>query len=186
MLEATVKIGNILLAEPFMVDPNFKRSAVLLCDHHEVEGSIGFILNRPLETNIDELIPDFPTFAAEVFFGGPVQTDTIHYLHNVGDLLEDSIEVCKGVYWGGDFEKLKFLVSSSLIQPAQIRFFMGYTGWSEGQLQDEMKFGSWILAEMDANYLFKTPPQTLWKSIMYNKGNSFTILAQLEEDTSWN
>lgn len=185
-IDAVVNVGKILLAEPFMLDPNFKRSAILLCDHNNDDGSVGFILNKPLQTNIDELIEDFPSFESEVYFGGPVQTDTIHYIHRVGDLLDDSIEISRGIFWGGDFEKLKFLINSQLVQPHQIRFFVGYAGWSEGQLQSEMNYGSWLIANMDANYVFKFSPEKLWEKIMYNKGNTYTVLAQLPEDLSWN
>ncbi|MEO0340680.1 MAG: YqgE/AlgH family protein, partial [Bacteroidota bacterium] len=93
--------GIVLLAEPFMLDRYFRRSAILLCEHNE-EGSIGFIMNRPLDLNIDGLIQDFPEFEAEVFYGGPVGNDTIHYIHNLGDLLEDSVKISSGVYWGGE------------------------------------------------------------------------------------
>ncbi|WP_367389840.1 YqgE/AlgH family protein [Lewinella sp. LCG006] len=186
MSELFLERGRILLAEPFMVDPNFKRAAVLLCDHSKEEGSVGFILNRPLQTKIDELIDDFPDFDAEVFFGGPVQMDSVHYLHSVGDLLEGSVKVAQGVYWGGDFEKLKFLIHSELINPNQIRFFVGYAGWSDGQLLDEMGYGSWLLATMDANYLFNVKPEALWQSIMTNKGDTFAVIAQVPEDYTWN
>lgn len=186
MLESTVESGKILLAEPFMLDPNFKRSAVLLCDHSKEDGSVGFILNKPLQTKIDELIDEFPAFDAEVYFGGPVQVDTVHYLHTAGRLLEDSIEVSKGVYWGGDFEKLKFLVAQELIRPNQIRFFVGYSGWSEGQLDDEMNYGSWVVANMDVNYVFQSEAATLWQLIMENKGSTYSVIAQVPEDISWN
>ncbi len=185
MVSNEIKNGKVLLAEPFMLDPNFKRSAVLLCEHNE-EGSLGFIMNKPLNMQIDELIEDFPEFEAEVFFGGPVQTDTIHYVHNVGDLLEESVPVVDGVYWGGDFEKLKFLIDSQLILPHNIRFFVGYSGWSEGQLMDEMTYGSWVLADMDPNYLFKSRPKQLWRQVMYNKGDAYTVIAQMPEAPSWN
>src|SRR5690606_33036284 len=117
-----------------MLDNNFKRSAVLVCDYVKAEGTVGFILNKPLDMRVDDLVADFPEFDAEVFFGGPVQTDTIHYLHNVGELLDESTKIVDGVYWGGDFDKLKFLISQGLIEPKNIRFFVGYSGWSEGQL----------------------------------------------------
>lgn len=185
MVDKEIKTGNVLLAEPFMLDPNFKRSAVILCEHGE-EGSVGFIMNKPLNMRVDELIEDFPEFDSEVFFGGPVQTDTIHYIHNVGDLLEDSVKVAEGVYWGGNFEKLKFLITSKLIKPAEIRFFVGYSGWSEGQLMDEMTYGSWIVANMDANYLFKSKPKRLWRQVMNDKGNTYTVIAQVPEIVSWN
>lgn len=168
-----------------MLDPNFKRSAVLLCEHSE-EGSVGFIMNKPLNMRIDDLIDGFPEFDSEVFFGGPVQTDTIHYIHNVGSLVEDSIKITDGVYWGGDFEKLKFLITSNLILPKDIRFFVGYSGWTEGQLNDEMVYGSWVLADMDANYLFKSEPKKLWTQVMYNKGDAYTVIAQMPETSNWN
>ena len=185
MINKGIQSGSILLAEPFMLDANFKRSTVLLCEHNE-EGSVGFIINKPLRMRIDELIEDFPEFDAEVFFGGPVQTDTIHYIHNVGKLLDDSRLVADGVYWGGDFSKLKFLISSKLISSENIRFFVGYSGWSVGQLEDELNLGSWVSANMDANYLFKSIPSRLWEQVMYNKGDVYTVISQVPEDFSWN
>lgn len=177
--------GKILIAEPFMVDPNFKRSVVLMCEHEE-EGSLGFILNKSLDMKINELIADFPQFDAVVYYGGPVQTDTIHYIHNVGEVLDESLKVMTGVYWGGDFEKLKSLINSKLIQPQNIRFFVGYSGWSHGQLRDEMKLGSWVTDNMDANYLFKIKPQLLWQKVLQNKGNAFSVIAQMPDSASWN
>jgi putative transcriptional regulator len=180
-----VKTGQVLLAEPFMLDPYFKRAVVLLCEHHD-QGSLGFILNKHIDMPISDLVADFPVFDGPVFYGGPVHTDTLHYIHNVGDLLEDSVKVADGVWWGGDFENLKFLISSQLIGPQNIRFFIGYSGWSSGQLEDEMEIGSWVTAPMDANYLFKTEPENLWSQVMYNKGDLFEIISDLPEQIIWN
>lgn len=177
--------GKLLLAEPFMQDPNFKRGVILLTEHDK-EGSVGFILNKSLDMSINDLITDFPEFDANVFYGGPVQRDTIHYVHNVGDLLDDSSEICPGVYWGGDFEKLKFLITSNLIQPDNIRFFVGYSGWTDGQLDVEMEIGSWVITNMDANYLFKNNPESLWKKIMQHKGDVYSVIAQMPEGLSFN
>ena len=187
MIKSSVKQGKILLAEPYMLDPNFRRAAILLCEHdNDAGGSLGFIFNKPLQTRIDELIPDFPEFDAEVYFGGPVQTDTVHYIHSIGDLLDDSIEVSKGVYWGGDFDKLKLLIESKLIKPSQIRFFVGYTGWSKDQLEGEMNVGTWVMADMNSNYLFKTKHFKLWRKIMYNKGDIYTVIAGMTDEINWN
>lgn len=185
MVRHDVKTGNVLLAEPYMLDPNFKRSAVLLCEHND-EGSIGFIMNKPVKMSVDELIEDFPEFESEVLFGGPVQTDTIHYVHTIGELLEDSIHVTGNLYWGGDFEKLKFLISSNMIQADQIRFFLGYSGWSEGQLMDELNLGSWVIANMDANYLFDSKPDLMWQEVMESKGSTFSVIAQIPDIKTWN
>lgn len=180
-----VRTGSVLLAEPFMMDQNFKRTTVLLVDHAP-EGSVGFIMNRRMDLTVNELVDDFPAFDAPVYFGGPVGSDTIHYLHRKGDLLEGSDEIVRGVYWGGQYDQLKFLVGSGLIQPRDIRFFVGYSGWSEDQLQDEIELGSWVTAGMDANYLFNSEPGELWSQVMANKGSNFRVIADMKEEINYN
>lgn len=180
-----ITTGKLLLAEPFMAESHFKRAAILLCEHHE-EGSIGFVLNKQLDMNVDELIADFPEFGAPIYYGGPVQQDTIHYIHRLGDLIENSTPVTDGIYWGGDYEKIKFLIDQGLIQPNDIRFFVGYAGWSGGQIADELVHGSWVVADMYANYLFKTKPDTLWQQAMENKGNVYSVIAQVPDNSIWN
>lgn len=177
--------GNILLAEPFMMDSNFIQAAILLADYHST-GSVGFILNKPINMMVNDLLANFPKIESDVYFGGPVATDTIHYLHNVGDLLDGSKLVSNGVYWGGDFDKLKFLIKSELILPHQIRFYVGYSGWSQGQLEEELKSGSWVVSGGDPNYVFKSPSHGLWKKVMMDKGEIYGILAEMPESTNLN
>ncbi|NJC24880.1 YqgE/AlgH family protein [Neolewinella antarctica] len=184
-MSTNIKVGSVLLAEPFMLDPNFKRTTVLLVDH-SAEGSVGFIMNRKMEISVDELIDDFPEFEAPVYFGGPVGADTVHYLHCRGDLLSGSDEVVKNVFWGGDFRQLKTLINNKLIKPSDIRFFVGYSGWSDRQLEEELELGSWVPAKMDANYLFSSEPDSLWKQVMENKGSNFAVIADMEEGASYN
>ena len=185
MTELQIKRGKILLAEPFMVDSNFKRTVVLMCEHEE-EGSLGFILNRSLDMPINELISNFPEIEATVYYGGPVQTDTIHYVHNAGELLEGSQEISNGIYWGGDFEQLKVLIKQGQIQPEDIQFFVGYSGWSPTQLEEEMTMGSWVVADLDYDFLFKRKEADLWQEVMETKGDAFTIIAQMPDAITWN
>lgn len=180
-----IKAGSLLIAEPFMYDGHFRRSVVVMCEHRE-DGSVGFILNKSVDMNITDLIADFPEFESTVNYGGPVATDTIHYIHNVGNILDDSIPISTGVYWGGDFEKLKFLVKSELVKPHNIRFYIGYSGWSEGQLAEELENGSWMVDNIDANYIFKTKQSDLWKNVLNNKGEIYTVIAQMTEFQSLN
>jgi putative transcriptional regulator len=180
-----IEKGKLLLAEPFMSDPYFKRAVILLCEHHP-QGSLGFILNKPTDVLLNELLEDFPEFEANIYYGGPVQTDRLHYIHNLGDLLTDSLQVCDGVWWGGDFTELQFLIKSELVLPANIRFFVGYSGWSAGQLMEEMETGSWVTADMHANYLFKSEPAGMWSEVMYNKGSAYQVLADLPDETALN
>lgn len=186
MLESGVKVGDILLAEPFMLDGNFKRSVLLVTEHDDSEGTVGFVLNKKIDMQINDLIADFPDFDAPVYFGGPVATDTIHYLHNVGEILDDSTEIVRGVYWGGSFEKLKFLIRSELVLPQNIRFFVGYSGWTEYQLAEEIKTGSWIKDNMDANYLFKANADSLWKTVLVNKGDNFGVIGHMPDQVRYN
>jgi len=176
-----IKSGKVLLAEPFMLDPNFRRSVVMVCEHSHDDGTVGFILNKPLNVRVNELVSDLASIESPIYFGGPVATDSIHFLHNVGELLEESIPVLRGVYWGGDFEKLKFLIESKLILAHNIRFFVGYSGWSPGQLYEEMEYNSWVVSDMHANYLFKSKPSSLWKQVMYNIGDIYSVIAQMPE-----
>jgi len=185
MSEVEVLKGNVLLAEPFMMDSNFRRAAIVLCEHDE-EGTVGFIMNKPIDVNITDLIPDFPSFDGALHFGGPVATDSIHYIHNVGDLLDESIRVGNGMYWGGNFEKLKFLIDAKLISPANIRFYVGYSGWSNGQLTEELSSGSWVVADMHPNYLFKSEPVMLWEEILSDLPDPYSVIAQMPDGVNWN
>lgn len=186
MAKPRIKSGKLLLAEPFMLDPNFRRSVVMVCEHSKDDGTVGFILNKPLNVKVNELVSDLGSIESPVYFGGPVATDSIHFLHNVGELLEESIPVLRGVYWGGDFEKLKFLIESKLILAHNIRFFVGYSGWSPGQLNEEMDYKSWVVSDMHPNYLFKSKPNNLWKQVMYNKGDIYSVIAQMPEQPCLN
>ena len=81
---------------------------------------------------------------------------------------------------------MKFLINAEMIHPKNIRFFVGYSGWSNGQLQEEMKFGSWVTADMDANYLFKMQANALWKDVMNEKGSAYSVIAQMPDSANWN
>ncbi|HRO07248.1 MAG TPA: YqgE/AlgH family protein [Saprospiraceae bacterium] len=180
-----INAGNILIAEPFLLDPNFKRSVILICEHHEF-GTTGLMLNKPIEVRIHEIVPEFPESDAQVYIGGPVETDRLHFLHNVGHMLDDTLEVSPGIFWGGDFEKLQFLMENGVIKDNNVKFFLGYSGWSEGQLEDELKEQSWIVDEVDPNYLFKIKPVVLWQTVLHNKGDRYTVIAQIPDTESLN
>ncbi len=182
-----IEAGKTLIAQPFMMDTNFKRAVVGICEYSKEKGTVGFILNKPINMDITEIIGDVDTDEKfEVYYGGPVATDTLHYIHNVGDLLEDSIKVSTGIYWGGDFKKLKFLIESGLINRGNIRFYIGYSGWEAGQLQQEMATGSWIVSDLYANYIFKSKSSALWQEALDNKGDAYSIIAQIPNYISHN
>ena len=101
--------GILLIADPFLKDPNFKRSVIFLCEHQS-EGSFGFLLNKTYEYSLKDLVNNADDLEIPVYFGGPVQTDTIHFLHQYPDLIEGGYPVTEGIYWGGDFERALELI----------------------------------------------------------------------------
>src|SRR6185295_243147 len=145
--------GILLIADPFLKDPNFLRTVVFLCEHKE-EGSFGFVLNRQYQNTLDELIPELESHKIPVYYGGPVQQDTIHFLHQYPEEITGGIEVLKGVYWGGDFEKLVEMMKNKTIDANKIRFYIGYSGWSTGQLDYEMKEKSWLTVKATRQLIF--------------------------------
>lgn len=168
-----------------MLDLNFKCVVVLFCEYGE-EGSVGFIMNKLFDMQIDVLVEFFLEFEFWVFYGGLVQCDIIYYLYMVGDLLEGSCLVGNGIYWGGDFEKLKFLVIFQFIEFKDICFFVGYFGWLEGQFDDEMIFGFWVVVDMYVNYFFNMNFGKVWEQVMYNKGDVYMVIVNMLEFVSWN
>ena len=179
------KAGKLLISEPFMQDPYFKRSVILLTEHNE-NGSFGLIINKPIPMYLNEAIENAPAFDSRLSLGGPVQKETLHYLHRLGDIVPNSTEVMDGVFWGGDFDTIKELIEAGKIQPGDIRLFVGYAGWAEGQLDSEMKSKSWIVAKAEKKLLFTEKPENLWNSILENMGGSYAYMVNLPEDPRLN
>lgn len=177
--------GKVLISEPFLFDPHFKRTVVLLVEHSE-DGSIGFILNRPANLPIHKIVEDFPTFDSIAHIGGPVNQDNLFFIHCRPDILEDGAEIIPGLFWGGDFEQLKYLVNTQQIQPNEIRFFVGYSGWDIGQLDEELAQNSWITSEMSTDDIMNLPADEMWKSALTAIGKKYGIMANFPEDPSLN
>ena len=135
--------GKILISEPFLPDTFFNRSIVYLTDHSP-QGSVGFILNKKLDLNINSAIAGFENWNEDINMGGPVAPDTLHYLHSLGDMIPNSVFIEDNISWGGDIDAIRKLISKGKISHSQIRFFLGYSGWSAGQLERELRENSWI------------------------------------------
>ncbi len=182
--QAKLAPGVLLLAEPFMESPEFRRSVVLVTEHNE-NGTMGFILNRKLAIKTAQAVEDFPEFDNTLFYGGPVSTELLFYIHSLGDMLEGSIEILDGIYMGGDFETLKELMREGKVKPSQIRFFAGYSGWSAGQLKTELKQNSWIVTLGRKKFVMKEN-NNLWKNILKELGGKFAMVAEFPEDPTLN
>ncbi len=178
------KKGRVLVSEPFLKDTYFKRSLVLLTEHSN-DGAVGFVLNKPLDIKASEVINDFPSFDASVSIGGPVSTNTIHYLHTVGNLIPNSIHILENVYWGGNFEIMRNLIRSGEINSVQIRFFLGYSGWQAGQLENELDQNSWLVTEINQSQIMNVS-ENLWKNTVNQLGEKYKIWQNYPENPSLN
>jgi putative transcriptional regulator len=186
MIAKNLKKGKLLIAEPSIYgDLDFNRAVVILADHNP-EGTVGFIINKPLKYRLRDLIPDIDA-DIKVYKGGPVEQDNLYFIHNVPHLIPNSIEISNGIYWGGDFESLRENLNNGLIKKKNIRFFLGYTGWDSNQLEDEMKANSWIIARnvYDKKILGKSS-QGFWKEKIQELGGDYLIWSNAPENPSLN
>jgi putative transcriptional regulator len=177
--------GILLIADPFLKDPNFLRTVVFLCEHKE-EGSFGFVLNRKYENTLDELIPELNGHHLPVYYGGPVQMDTIHFLHQYPKEIPGGQEVAKGVYWGGDFDAVVDLLKNDDIDANKIRFYIGYSGWSTGQLAGEMTEKTWLTVAATRKLVFHRNYQEIWKDSLKHLGGDYGIMANFPIDPQLN
>jgi len=176
--------GRILISEPLLNDSYFKRSVVLLTEHSE-NGSVGFVLNKPVDLTIQDVIKDFPKFDTHLYVGGPVGKDTVHYIHTLGELIPNSVHVKDNIYWGGDFDRVKEVIAEGLIEPSQIRFFLGYSGWSPRQLEGEIENNAWLISEVEGSWIM-SPDKNMWKEVLNSLGNRYKIWTNCPENPALN
>src|SRR5687768_9631917 len=177
--------GTLLIANPFLKDPNFMRSVIFLCEYKE-EGCFGFVLNKLFSKKLGELLPEMEQYNIPLYFGGPVQKDTIHFLHQYPDVIAGGEEVLKGVYWGGNFESLMALIKINEIDFNKIKFFIGYSGWGGGQVEDELKQKSWLTVKATRNLLFHKKPADVWKDSLKHLGGEYEMMINFPIDPQLN
>lgn len=177
--------GRLLISEPFLPDPNFERTVVLLCEHNN-EGSFGFVLNKPSILKVNEVVEDMHNLEEIVFVGGPVQQDTLHFLHR-NESIEGTSEIREGIFWGGSLDSLLLLADTKQLVGSDIRFFLGYSGWGPGQLDSELEEDSWIVCDyVSKQLLFDTDPKMMWKKALDNMGGRFSVYSNYPVDPRLN
>ncbi len=177
--------GILLISDPFLKDPNFLRTVVLLCEHQN-EGSFGFVLNKPLDITLEDVMPEAIGLRIPLWEGGPVQKDSLHFLHSRPDLISDSIEIVDQVYWGGDFSNVLSLLQQKELAPGELRFFIGYSGWGEQQLQGELDEKSWIIRQANQQLVFHTEAAAIWKKALADLGGEYSQMIHYPIDPQLN
>lgn len=178
--------GNLLISEPFLQDENFVRSVVLLCEHNS-EGSFGLVLNKPSILHLSELVEELAFLDNEIYVGGPVEQNTLHFIYFGEEMLQGSISIGENAWWGGAFNDLVEKLKTGLMDPGSVRFFIGYSGWGSGQLSDELSENTWIISDskLEIEVLQNTPDE-LWKLVLKNMGGEFKVMANYPLDPRLN
>ncbi len=177
--------GRLLIAEPSILsDSSFNRAIILITEHSE-ENSVGFILNRPLDFTLNDLLPEIKSDFV-IYQGGPVEQDNLYFVHQIPELIPNSIEVDNGIFWGGNFDKLKELLTNNLLHKNDIRFFLGYSGWTKHQLLEEINTNSWFISENDSEDIFSENEEQLWRNKLLEKGGDYKLWANAPNDFSLN
>jgi putative transcriptional regulator len=175
--------GQLLIASPGLLDPNFRRTVVLVTEHTE-DGAAGLVLNRPTEAEVSEVVPQLEVLVDDgepVFMGGPVQPNGVLVLGEFLDPDDAAVPL---------FGSLGF---PSLEEPADVvplttrrRIFAGYAGWGAGQLEDELAREDWILESAQNDDAFTEAPGELWADVLRRKGGIYELVARIPEDPSVN
>lgn len=186
MFSTKIIQGNLLIAEPSSLhDQPFNRSIVLLTEYNE-DGSVGFIINKPLEYYINDLIPTIDV-EFSVFYGGPVGVDNLYFIHNVPEIISDGIEISPGLFWGGNFENTIKEINNRTINKDNIRFFLGYSGWELNQLEDEISYKYWIVVENKyKNEILSKEASDFWKEKIQELGGEYLLWVNAPENPFWN
>lgn len=186
MASLTPSKGLLLVAEPSIIgDVSFNRAVVLLAEYNE-SGSIGFILNKPLNYKLKDFVPEIQS-NLPVYNGGPVEQDNLYFIHCVPDLIPESIEISKGIYWGGNFDVILDLLKEDQLEPHQIRFFLGYSGWDPDQLIQELELSSWVVVPNIYNgKIIGKDDMSFWKEKMLELGGEYSLWSNAPENPNFN
>ncbi|TAL11884.1 MAG: DUF179 domain-containing protein [Nitrospirae bacterium] len=179
--------GVFLVATPHLTDPNFRQTVVLICEHGS-GGSLGLVVNRRTDQHIAEVLPQATGLhekAGLVYFGGPVQKDSLLILHRTDREVPEARPIFDGVCLGGEMEFLEDVLTRDK-GDGLVRVYMGYAGWAAGQLQFELSTGSWLVLPAQMGVVFARDPLQVWPTIIRAQGDTYTLYATMPPDPSLN
>jgi putative transcriptional regulator len=177
--------GQILVARPLLNDGDFKRTVVLLAEHTE-QGSLGFVLNKPMHLNLKDVLPGMDNLKIPVYYGGPIAQNQLFYVHTAGKEISNSIHIQNNYYWSGSFLEITDKLKSGELSPGQIRFFIGYSGWGAGQLAEELEEKVWGLLDSHTTEFLNKHPDDIWPEQVARLGKNYKVFADIAQDPSLN
>jgi putative transcriptional regulator len=180
-----IKNGDLLISYPYLEDSFFFRSVVCMIDHNK-DGSFGLIINKKMPNKVGEVLPQFANIANNLYVGGPVETQNLFFLHPYKDL-KNTIKVTDNLYWNGDLNELSDMFELEFAKSEDVKFFLGYSGWGDAQLMDEIKEQSWLIGEFDLGLIFdRGEDDVIWRKSIQYLGKDFEDMAHFPVDPKMN
>jgi putative transcriptional regulator len=174
--------GHLLLSSPALVDPNFRKTVVLIA-HHDDDGAMGLVLSRPSDVPAIEAVPlleGLPGAEGPIFVGGPVQPEAFMVLAEFDDVDEAAAPIFARVgFMGGDVEPDELSIK-------RLRLFAGYAGWGAGQLEAELAEPSWIVVPAESDDPFQDDPEELWRAAVHRGGGAISLMESMPFDPGLN
>ena len=180
--------GSLLIANPVLPDPNFSRTVILLCNHND-QGSFGLVINRSTQLKAPDLFSDIDilrSYNAKIYMGGPVSQSMVFYLYRSAKDVIDLDKICSGVYLGSNLETLESLYLDIGNPGENIRFYLGYSGWSGGQLDGEMEQNSWLVQNANEKLVFLDSEELIWLKAVNSLGEKYQYLTKAPVNPQWN
>lgn len=180
--------GNLLIAEPFLTENYFRRSAICLIDNSSLYPTMGIVLNNRMNLYLSDVLEDMDTLQKiPLYCGGPVGNDRLYFMHTLGSIIPDSIEIVPGLYINGDFEIAKSFLLSGMETEGNIRFFIGYSGWDKGQLEEELKKHVWAVTDIkDTRELLHGGGNEYWRKLVNEMGPQYKRWLSCPQQPSMN
>ena len=175
--------GSILISEPFLQDAYFQRSVVLLVEHN-TQGSMGFVLNKKTDLIVNTFFPELEEYPEiPIYLGGPVSANRLFFIHSLGYLIEpDSVKIKDRLYFDGDFEALKRYMQNGHSIEGKVKFFLGYSGWTEGQLGNEINKNSWVVSHAAKENVLLADGESFWKNSLEQLGSNYEAWTKYPKD----
>ena len=183
-----VEKGRVLISNPFHDDNYFHKAIILLCEKNQ-NGAFGLVLNNYIKPKLSDFVKEFYNVNCEkhkISIGGPVDNESIYYVHSRPDLIQNGVEISKNLFLGGEFESIIELIQKDEIATSEIKFFLGYSGWSEGQLESEMKKNSWFTANLSTKTIFTYSKKDIWKKTLEKMSEKHKIISNFPVKPEWN
>lgn len=167
--------GSLLISEPFLREDYFCHSVICLVDYDPNKNTMGIVLNKPTPYSLGSLVKQLKNnLYTPVYCGGPLSCDRLYYIHSLGDIIPDSRKIVDDLFIGGDFNTVIDYVNSTHNINNKIRFFIGYSGWDSGQLEEELQHNVWAVSKIaDTNNLFNGAGDKYWHNHVKEMGDEF-------------